>query len=338
MRAIAIAEDRRVEAVDVEPAPLRRHDVRIAVSFCGICGSDLHYLEMPELGPAGTVMGHELSGTVVEQGEDVDTPAIGDHVAVLPIEPCGVCDACRRGLAQLCVDRPTTRLGGRYRAGGFAESVVVPASSTFLLPPGLSDRDAALTEPLAVGVHAVEVADLAPDGGATIMGAGPIGVMTAVALQATGRKRIVCVDINPGRRELVERLGIATADGATSAERIAEMLGGSEPEIVFDCTGHPSGLDASIALARTGGTIVVVGYASEPVRLDTYALLGKELHLRASTMYTREDFALAIDHLASGRVPCDEIITSVRLLEEAPATFEDLTSGKTQQLKVLLQP
>ncbi len=107
---------------------------------------------------------------------------------------------------------------------------------------------------------------------------------------------------------------------------------------MFDCTGHPSGLGAAIALARKGGTIVMVGYASDPVPLDSLGLLGKELRLLASTMYTREDFAQAIEYLATDRVPCDQIITSVRHLEDAPATFDDLTSGKTQQLKVLLHP
>lgn len=336
MRAIAIRADRRLEAVDVAPVPLRDHDVRIEVAFCGVCGSDLHYLEMPELGPPGTVMGHELSGTVVERGSAVDVPALGDRVAVLPIEPCGTCEACRRGFAQLCVERGKTRLGGRSRPGGFAESVAVPASSTFPLPDGLSARDAALVEPLAVGVHAVRLAALTPDDAAVVLGAGPIGAMTAIALRASGVERLVCVDVNPGRLRLIERIGIATAH-ADRAGAAAAAAGGS-PAAVFDCTGHQSGIDASIALARTGGLIVVVGYASEPVPLDTYALLAKELRIHASTMYSAADFARAIEHLAAGRVPCDQIITAVCALEDAPSLVDDLRSGTTEQLKVLLRP
>lgn len=337
MRAVAIGEDRRLEQVELDPLPLRDGDVRLQVSYCGICGSDLHYIDMPQLGPAGTVMGHELSGVVVERGAAVDGLAPGDRVAVLPFEYCGACAQCSRGLEHLCEHRMQTRLGGRNRRGAFAETVVTPAASAFPLPDALSDRDAALAEPFAVGLHAVAVADLRSDAPVAVLGGGPIGVMTCLALRAEGFARVVAIEANEQRRRRLEALGFAAVAAADAVYAVPARLGGA-PAAVHDCSGHPSGLALALDLLPPRGMLVLVGYATEPVGLDTFHVVRDELRLRGAAMYSYADFARAIDRLAAGAVPCAEVITAVRPLSDAQACFDDLTSGSSEHLKVLLAP
>lgn len=337
MRAIAITPERTLELVDIEPDVVGPGDVRVNVSYCGICGSDLHYLESPDLGPAGTVMGHELSGVVVELGTQVVGLALGDRVTVNPFAFCGECRPCREGLPNLCERRPETRLGGLHRRGAFATSVVVPASTAFPLPDGLSDEHAALAEPLAVGAHAVALSGTPPDAPVAVLGGGPIGVMTCLALTGAGFDRVVCVELNAGRREQLETYGITTVSGESASTAVPDLLGG-DPVTVFDCTGHPSGLTSALDLLGYTGQVILVGYSVEPAPIPTYRVVAGEISIKGAAIYTHEDFSRAIEQLAAGRFPSDDVITSVRGFADAQEVFADLMSGASRQMKVLLKP
>lgn len=337
MRAIAITSERTLELVEVEPDPVGVDDVRVEVSYVGICGSDLHYLESPELGPAGTVMGHELSGVVVECGAGVRDFAIGDRVTVNPFAFCGECRPCREGLPNLCTRRPETRLGGLHRQGALATSLVVPASSAFALPDGLSDKHAALAEPLAVGAHAVALSGSPADAPVAVLGGGPIGVMTCLALAGAGFDRVVCVELNAGRRAQLATYGITAVSGEDAETAVPKLLG-DDPVTVFDCTGHPSGLTSALDLLGYTGQVILVGYSVEPAPIPTYRVVAGEISIKGAAIYTHEDFSRAIEQLAAGRFPSDDVITSVRGFADAQDVFEDLMSGQSRQMKVLLKP
>jgi threonine dehydrogenase-like Zn-dependent dehydrogenase len=121
-------------------------------------------------------------------------------------------------------------------------------------------------------------------------------------------------------------------------EGVPALLGGERPTTVIDCTGHPSGAPLAIKLLPPGGRLMITGLPNDPVPIDLAALAANEIVVRGSLAYADDDFAEALDHIAAGRVPCDQIITTIAPLDQAPAWFEDLTGGATQQVKVLLCP
>src|SRR6266700_1440849 len=149
MRAVAIVEDRSLQLVEVPEPDLKPDEVRIAVSFCGICGSDLHMREMPFV-PPGVVLGHEFTGVITETGSAVTGWAPGDRVAANPFDPCGQCQACSSGFPELCPTNTRRGIGLIAYYGAYAETVVAPQASLFRLPEALSDKHGAIAEPLAV--------------------------------------------------------------------------------------------------------------------------------------------------------------------------------------------
>lgn len=336
MRAVAISPDRSLTAVEVPEPPLQPDEVRIAVRFCGICGSDLHMRDTPAV-PPGVVLGHEFTGVVTAAGSQVSGWAPGDRVVVNPFDPCGQCGLCLAGRPELCPASANRGVGLGMRYGAYAESVVAPQASLFRLPAEVSDQHGALAEPLAVGLHAVNLAGPRPASRCVVLGGGPIGIMTALALRAKDLDKIVVVEPVQLRRDAVSRLGFAVIDSGQAAVTVHDLLGGP-PGLVFDCTGHPAGLPAAIDLIAPVGTIVVVGVPAQPSAVDLVPVVTRELRILGSLAYANADFSEAIAALAGGQIPSADLITTVAPLADAEHWFGELTSGTTQQIKVLLQP
>src|SRR6266540_2843850 len=189
MKAVAIGEDRILRQTEIEERPLAPDEARVTVAFCGICGSDIHLRASPAV-PPGAVMGHEFSGTVSELGEAVERFSSGDRVAVFPFAPCGECPNCLRGDYHVCQQAATTGLGLGVNPGAYAETAVVRESMLIRLPDELSFEHGALVEPLAVALHGIDVGEASAGDACVVIGAGPIGVMTALALKARGIKRV----------------------------------------------------------------------------------------------------------------------------------------------------
>jgi (R,R)-butanediol dehydrogenase/meso-butanediol dehydrogenase/diacetyl reductase len=335
MRIVQVADGGTLQLARAEPAALTGRDVRLQVTFCGICGSDLHMLHA-EQPPVGHVIGHEFAGVVTELGGELAGGwAVGDRVAVRPIDACGQCTACTTG-AGVCIQGLMAG-PGLGRPGGFAESVVVPETMLFKLPDAVSDEGGALIEPLAVAVRGVDRSGAAPADPVCVLGAGPIGIMTVIALQARGSTNIVAVDPNDNRRAQAAGLGIATC-GSADAETAVPAALGEPPQVIIDCTGHPSGMPLAIRLAPPLGRIAVVGITGTPVATDYVSVAVKELTITGSLAYSSRDFQEALDHMAAGRVPVDRVVTSVRGFEEAQSMIDDLASGSSANIKVLLRP
>jgi threonine dehydrogenase-like Zn-dependent dehydrogenase len=297
MRALEVTEERKLAEAELPAPEPQAGEVAIDVAFCGICGSDLHMLPSPAIAP-GTVMGHEFSGTVAALGEGVEGWELGERVCVIPVDPCGECPNCLAGNEHLCVQAPLRGHGLGGRSGGFAERVTAPATSLFRLPEQVSDEHGALVEPLAVGVHAARLAELDPSEPVCVLGAGPIGVMTCLALRAEGFERLVVIEPGERRRERIEAL----------------------------------------ELVRARGVVVAAGVLEEPVPLNQLLLILKEARIQGCFAYRREDFERAIELLASGELPGDELVTEVVPMGRAQEMFDELRSPGTDQLKVLLRP
>ena len=337
MRAVAIAPDRSLELTEVDERPLAPGEARVSVAFCGICGSDLH-LRPSQAVPAGAVMGHEFAGTLVELAGDVEGFSIGDRVAVFPFAPCEQCPNCRRGDYHVCQQAAATGLGLGANQGGYAESVAVRASMLVPIPDRLPLEHGALVEPLAVALHGIDVAGAGPGDRCVVIGAGPIGVMTALGLRARGVESVLAVERNEHRRERIQSLGVQALGLDDVHERVIAVLSGELPDVVFECAGNPAAPALAIELVRSCGIVALLGVLEEPVQISQLVLMIKEAQVRSSFAYRRESFTEAVDMLAGGRLPAARLITATAPLERAQEMFERLEDPSTSEIKVLLEP
>jgi (R,R)-butanediol dehydrogenase / meso-butanediol dehydrogenase / diacetyl reductase len=338
MRAVAITGDRNLGVVNISRPVPGAGEVLLDVVYCGICGSDLHMLGMPAgVLPAGHVLGHEFTGVIAGLGPGVGGWSAGERVAVLPMVACGACYACRAGHPNLW-EKGIDYAPGIGRQGAYAESVVVPAGMLRRLPATVSDADGALIEPLAVAIRAIRLSGATPQEPVCVLGAGPIGALTVAGLRARGFGRIAVVEPAAGRRAVAERLGVRAVAPGEATARVPSLLGDEPPTTVIDCTGHPSGAPLAIELLPPAGRLIIAGLPDDPAPIDLAAVAVNEIVIRGSLAYADDDFAEALDHIAAGRVPCNQIVTTIAPLDQAPAWFADLTSGATEQVKVLLCP
>jgi threonine dehydrogenase-like Zn-dependent dehydrogenase len=205
------------------------------------------------------------------------------------------------------------------------------------LPDTVSDLHGAIAEPLAVGLHGVNLAQAELWEPCVVLGGGPIGIMTALGLRAKGFENVIVVEPTEVRREALRRLGFAVSDVAGQDDNVRDVLGGP-PRVVFDCTGHPVGIGTAVSMVTPAGRVVIVGVAAQPSTFHASRIAVKEVTIRGSFAYTSADWNQALDSLAEGRIPAGDLITTVAPLADAEKWFRELTSGTTRQIKVLLQP
>ena len=341
MRAVVINEAGGLTVEEVPVAP-GQGEILLRVAYCGICGTDLHTVRYPDVfnsGP-GTVMGHEFSGTVAEIGDGVDGWSIGDRAVAMPVLACGECAECRQGFDWRCRDGAGIGLSTAGAAGAYAEFVRVSPHALFRVPDELSDRHAALTEPLAVGLHSVNRARLTAGEPCLIMGAGPVGLFTLIWAKLRGAAPIVVSDPVAERRAQAESLGAhAGVDPRAQdpASMMREISDGARPSVVFDCVGTADTLQEATRLASRNGRVAVVGVSLQPSELRPMTAHGKELDIAYVFAYTHDEFGEALEALAAGAIPADKLISDVVPLDGVADIFAQL-SQPTTQVKVLIDP
>jgi (R,R)-butanediol dehydrogenase / meso-butanediol dehydrogenase / diacetyl reductase len=333
VKAVVTAIDGGLALAELTESPLMPGQARVAVRYCGICGSDLHWRTHF---PLGTVMGHEVAGRICELASDVAGWQLGERVVILPADACGSCRSCKAGNPHICSQRPFG-IGGPRARGGYADRVVVRASMLVKIPDTLPDLGAVLVEPLAVGLHGALVARVPPDAPVAVMGAGTIGLMTVLALRALGCRRIVAIEPNPARRALVEKLGLVAVDPRLQGTGVAEALG-EAPAFLFECAGHDAALTTAVRLIAPRGRIVLLSAPSGAVPLPQWDLISKEAEIVSAIFYRREEFERAVQMLDSGAVPIDALPVSVFALATAPQALRELLMPGTAHMKVLLEP
>src|ERR687897_2629197 len=302
-------------------------ELRVRVEASGLCGTDLHIAsgEYPFASP-GVTLGHEFSGTVVGVGEGVDAFREGDRIVVDPNIPCWVCRYCHDSRPHLCENPQAI---GVTRDGGLSEFALLPAPQAYRVPDGLPPEAAALTEPLACALHAVDLGGLRPGERTLVLGAGPIGILCSMLLVAAGASEVLVSEPNPNRRDRIRRVGAEPVDPGSVSENMADK--------VFECVGKPETMRAAVEAARPGGTVMWVGVASPDaeVPVKPYDVFRRELTIRGS--YTNPyvmDRALAL--LASGRLNWKAIVTHRFALDD----FEEAWAAHREGvgLKISVQP
>jgi 2-desacetyl-2-hydroxyethyl bacteriochlorophyllide A dehydrogenase len=312
------------------PAP-RPGEALLRVAYGGICGTDIMiYLGKHPRAKAPLAMSHEFSATVVE-GEGLEP---GTPVTVNPLLTCGVCYACRAGIPHVCA-----KLGlvGIVRDGGFAEYVAVPRHTVRPIPASLPLIQAALIEPLAVGVHAVRVSDLRVGDVAAVLGAGPIGIMTAQAVRLAGAQRVFVSERSPRRIAIARDLGFEVIDitQQDTIETIMSATGGVGVPVVFESAGVQATINEAVKLARAGGQILQVGMPKAPPTVDLTALEFREVRITPIRVYREEDFHLAIAIAGAGQVDLVTPVTHVLPLERLDEALE-LAHEALDACKILL--
>lgn len=328
VRAVVVQQDRTLKLDEIERPEPAAGQVRVRVAACGICGSDLHLLPVADMLPAGSILGHEFAGEVDAVGPGVEGVAEGDRVCVYPFPPRDGHDI---------EEAMGGGIGLGVRPGAYAEAVCVDENMLWRLPDGLELEHAALVEPLAVGLHGLNVGEVGAEDRCVVIGAGPIGIMTALALRARGVQTFLVVERNDARRARLERLELPAVGLDDVNAQVLERLGGP-PRVVFECAGNPKAPGLAVELVASSGRIVLMGVLEEPVEFSQMTLLLKEGQMRASFAYRPGDFDEAIELIARGAVPVDDLVTARVGLDRAQEMFDELLAPATEHVKVLLRP
>jgi L-iditol 2-dehydrogenase len=312
-------------------------EVVVAVRASGICGSDVHgYAGLTGRRRPGVVMGHEAAGVVEQVGAGVEGVAEGDRVAIRSILPCGHCSECRAGRTNICENR---RGLGMHIDGAYADRVAVPATALLPLPADLSFEEAAMIEPLAVAMHAVNQTPLALFDAVVIIGAGTIGLLTLLAARGRGAGHVIITDRSAHRLDLARTLGADDTLNASEdpVDRILALTDGRGVPVVFEAVGITATVRQSTAVARRGGHVTWIGNSAPTVELAMQELVSKELTLHGAYGFV-DEFERAADALATRRLDVRPLIERVAPLEDGPELFRQLAKGELDAVKVLLAP
>ena len=314
MQAVVLEKKQTLNLRDVDvDEPLGPGDVRIDIHTVGICGSDVHYYTHGRIGPfvvdRPMILGHEASGMVSEVGEKVTRLKVGDRVTMEPGVPDPDSKATRLGIYNL---DPAVRFWATPPYHGVLRpSVVHPADFTFRIPDNISFAEAAMVEPLAVGMHAANKAQIKPGDVAAVFGAGPIGMVTALAALAGGCSSVIICDIQQPKLDLAATLGpIVTVNPKEHAlaEVVMQRTDGWGADIIFECTGSPKVAASIFEPLCPGGRVVWVGMPVEPIQFDIVAAQVKEARIATIFRYAHV-YPRALALMASGRIDVKPLIT-----------------------------
>jgi L-iditol 2-dehydrogenase len=312
---------------DPTPGP---GDAVVAVTSCGVCGTDRHIANGTYPATYPNVLGHEIAGTVAALGDGVTRVKLGERVAIDPNIACHTCAPCRRGDVHLCESLSAI---GVTRPGGMAPRVLVPQQQLYRIPDRLALDDAAFAEPLSCVVHGLDRIKLPPGAAVAILGAGSIGLLTQQAVRAAGAASIVISEPSAVRRELAETLG---ADEVYTPDMIEHESHTNGYDVVIDCSGSPEAVLTAIRLARRGADILLFGVApaGAKVAIEPYELYRKELRIVASNI-NPNTMEKAIALLAAGTVKVGSIVSERVGLDELPKLL--LSKPSPQEVKVALR-
>jgi threonine dehydrogenase-like Zn-dependent dehydrogenase len=337
MHASVLRDGRMVYRDDVpDPVP-ESGQVLVAIRACGICGTDLHFaahgdqvLEMTERVARGSsgmdvdlkhdiFMGHEFSAEVLEAGPDTDTHPAGTIVTSIPVL------LSAKGVEPIVYSNNTI--------GGYAERMLLSAPLLLPIPNGLDLKHAALTEPMAVGLHAVNKSNIAPGERALVLGCGPIGIAIIASLRARGVENIVASDFSPKRRELATAMGAHQTLDAAQGSPFDTV----KAAVVFEAIGVPGIIDDVLLRARSGTRLVVAGVCMESDTFHPFFAIAKEINVQFSLAYGPEEFAESLRSLAEGEIDVSPLITGEVGLDEVGAAFDDLADPE-RHCKILVTP
>lgn len=342
MKSVQLVAQRSLEVREMPPPEEPgSNEVLVRVRAVGICGSDMHwYLE----GGIGShraiypqVLGHEPAGEVVAVGKGVTALRVGQKVALEPAITCGQCEFCRSGHHNNCIS--SIFMGSPQRPGLFREYATVPERNAVAIPEQMSFVEATVIEPLAVILHILELTEIRLGDTVAVMGAGPIGLLTAAVAQIAGASRVFIADKLPHRLAIAREMGVDctvnTAE-ASFVEAIMDQTGARGVDIVFDAAAALETINTSIAIARLGGRVVLIGIPSEKdLNIDVHTAMAKELNIQ-TVKRSNHNAHGAIELIESGRIS-DRLVSHRLPLERTPEAFDVLAHYREGVSKAVIE-
>ncbi len=328
----------RVESLP-DPKP-GAGEVRIRVAACGVCHTDLHYLDhgTPTFKKPPLVLGHEVSGVVDEVGPGVTHLTTGMPVLVAAVLSCGHCDACRIGRENICEH---SRMLGNHIDGGFAEYVVAPAKDVFPLPEEIPLAEGAIiADAITTPYHAViHRGKVVPGDAVLVLGCGGVG-LSVVQMAASLGARVIAVDLSDAKLAWAERFGAAEAVQPGLVDRldkeVRRLTGGVGVDVAFEVVGHSQTQEQALACLRTGGRLVLVGYSPEAMQLNSGRVMFRELEIVGSLGCRPRDYPRVIELVRQGRVRVVEMVTHRVPLDRIGEAFDLLRAGEA--LRAVVTP
>ena len=333
MRAVVSYGANQPLKLEQRPVPaIGPDDLLVKIERCGICGSDLHAHDFLDAkASTGSILGHEISGTIARMGEAVDGFAVGQRIVVYTAVGCGTCKACQQGNATICPE-------AQWVSGGYAEYIRVPAIAAIAVPDDLSAAQTALIEPLAVSLYGLRVAGLTAGETVLVLGAGSIALAAIWWAKRLGARKVVCLSRSARRAEMALAMG-ADAFVTSNDDEVAEVvaaLGGS-PDVVAECIGVTGALHKAVAHAGLMGRVVSLGLGASADPVVPAAAGMKGVSIQYPVGYAMEDFHETARAVLDNEIDPQLMISSVIPLEDVPVAFAAL-SGAHNQTKIHIAP
>jgi L-iditol 2-dehydrogenase len=333
---------REMELREIPVPTVAPGEVLVKIEYVGICGSDLHYYEQGRIGDfvveGDFILGHECAGTVVGISDDVTTLKVGDRVALEPGKTCGKCEYCKTGRYNLC---PYVEfLATPPYDGCLMNYIAFPAELSFKLPDGVSTKEGALIEPLAVGLEAASVSSVSIGDSVAILGSGCIGLCTMLACKARGASMVIMVDVIERRLEKAKELGADVVINAAREDveaRIAELTGGAGTDKVIETAGNVKTAQQTIDLVKRGGEILIVGMGAEdnfPFNFGKF--MSKVASIKTIFRY-KNQFPVALAAVSSGQIDIKKIVTNEFSFEDSAEAFERSIEDKANIVKAVIK-
>ena len=334
MYAIKYDGPRKVQCVEIDKPQAGENEALIKVRSAGICGSDIGAFRGTNgLVTYPRIIGHEVAGEILSIPENNKKGLkAGDHVIVDPYLYCGSCYPCSIGRTNCCTD---LKVLGVHAEGGMSEYFVHPADMLWKLPKDMPWELAPIAEPLTIALHGIHRGGLKAGEHVAIIGAGPIGILAAVAAIAYGAHPIM-IDLVDERLEAARKLGVrytVNSGREDTAAKVSEYTGGRMAELVMECSGANPAVRSALDLVSNAGRITLTGWPKKETPLPTDVITKKEVDIRGARTSANE-FEEAIDLIHTGKVDARKILTKVVTIKEAPGTIIDIEKNPGDYMKV----
>lgn len=339
MKCVSLKGLKKFEVSKINEPKSENGSVVIDVKKAGICGSDIHYWVLGA--PEGLVMGHEFCGTVINPGDRKDLQC-GDRVTALPISPCGHCPACLSGNPQYCPDTWTYAVGlSLTNPGAYAERTSVRSDLVIKVPSNITDSEVAMVEPTAVGLHAVNLADIKIGAKVLVIGAGIIGDICAMFAKMNGASYVAVSETNEARGEKSVTLKCADEFFNAKDPNFMEKARKNCPygyDVVFDCSGNSAAVSTALTMARPNGTVVMVGVSMDSITIPSVLIVMHELKVLGAIGYTVDEFKECVDLMSTRKIDMLKFVDDIVSLDGVQNAYERLTSGTDDAIKILIDP
>lgn len=337
MKAIQIKAERQMAVVDVAEQEMQSDEVLLRLEYVGFCGSDLStYLGKNPMVKMPVIPGHEVGAVIEKVGADVpETLKPGMVVTCNPYTNCGKCASCRNGRVNACQYNETL---GVQRNGAMREFLVLPWQK--VIPAGdLSPRTCALIEPMSVGFHAVNRAQVTDIDTVVVIGCGMVG-MGAIVRSALRGATVIAADIDDEKLALAKEMGATYAINTKTEDvhaRLQEMTGGFGPDVMIEAVGSPVTYNMAVNEVAFTGRVVCIGYAKTEVSFQTKFFVQKELDIRGSRNAQPSDFRAVIHYLERGTCPVDRLISDEVSPEGAPEAMQKWAENPGKVFRILVR-